>query len=419
MKAVFCYDLDRLVRGLALQMLIEEELEKYGVALECVMLPSDQSAEGKMLRQMKGVFGEYEKAKIKERTTRGRKEKLQQGHVPGGRALYGYRRLGKRDGKRGELVVIPEQAKVVKQIFKWADEGMKLLDIARRLMEDGVPTSTGKPWAKAVLSAMLRNSTYIGEAQCNSHMVVEPGKRRKDPVPGKSKKTSMKARPASDWIKVKTPAIIDRKLFDRVQERLKRDRHVNSGRPSSNPLRGLLKCGVDGFSCGVYPNHGKPRFRCLNIDRLTYQRRCQQPSADIRTRTAVWDAVIWTFGDPARIWKLMNDQWETLAKTDKQTAKERADLTRTIERLKAREFRAAQALLDADLADARQTFRDDLKETQSKRRAQEARLAKLQPVQQPAFDLDKYCKQVDRWRNLKDPEKAPRGAATGGRAHRA
>ena len=54
-KAVICYELDRLVRGLALQMLIEEGCEKHGVALEFVMLSSDQSAEGKVFRQMRSV----------------------------------------------------------------------------------------------------------------------------------------------------------------------------------------------------------------------------------------------------------------------------------------------------------------------------------------------------------------------------
>ena len=88
-KAIICYDTDRLVRGLHLQLLVEEECEKFGVALEYVMLPADQSAEGKMLRQMRGVFGEYEKAKFKERSSRGRKEKLQAGFFPSeAEALY-------------------------------------------------------------------------------------------------------------------------------------------------------------------------------------------------------------------------------------------------------------------------------------------------------------------------------------------
>jgi site-specific DNA recombinase len=404
-KAVICYDLDRLVRGLALQMLIEEECEKYSVALEFVMLPADQSAEGKMLRQMRGVFAEYEKAKIKERTTRGRKEKLLSGHVTGGRAPFGYRYLGKRDSNKGELVIAAEQAKVVRRIFKWCDEGAKLLDIARRLTEDGVATVTGQPWSKPVLSQMLRNTTYRGEARCNRRTLVEPVTRRKAPVPGKSKKTSMKMRPPSEWIMVPVPAIIDRALFDRVQERLTRDRHIDSGRPSPYILRALIKCGVCHFACCVFPNHGKPRYRCNNLDRLTYARNCQQPSVSVeKIEDAVWNDMLFTFENPERVWELANGQRAAQQKTDKQVANERAALTRDVERLKIREFRTRQAMQDAELQDAWGGFRDDLKTILGQRRSLEARLVQLQPVERPPFDIEKHCKMVDGWRKLKEPK---------------
>jgi DNA invertase Pin-like site-specific DNA recombinase len=86
-----------------------------------------------MMRQLRGVFGEYEKTKLRERTMRGRREMALAGYISGGRVLFGYARLGKAQGKRGELVVVPGQAAIVKRIFRWADEGVKLLDIARRL----------------------------------------------------------------------------------------------------------------------------------------------------------------------------------------------------------------------------------------------------------------------------------------------
>jgi site-specific DNA recombinase len=406
-KAVICYDLDRLMRSLPLQMLIEEECEKYGVALEFVMLPSDQSAEGKLLRQMRGVFAEFEKAKLKERTTRGRKEKLLAGHVTGGRAPFGYRYVGKRDGKQGELVIDAAQAKTVRKIFRWADEGVKLLDIARRLTSEGVRTATGRPWSKTVLSAMLSNTSYVGEARCNRRMVAEPKTRRKAPMPGKSKKTSFHMRPEAEWITVAVPAIIDAALFDRVRARIERERHINSGRPSPYFLRGLIKCGQCGFACCVFPSNGRPRYRCNNINRLRVQgqRECPQQSVLVtEIEDTVWNEVLYTFEDPARVWELMHGEWAARAKSDKQLAKERAALTRAIEQLKQREFRTRQAMQDADLQDAWAGFRDDLKTILAQRRAQEAQLAKLQPVERPPFDLNKYCKMVDSWRKLKAPE---------------
>lgn len=404
-KAVICYDLDRLVRGLALQMVIEEDCEKYGVELLFVTMPAVQNAEGKMLRQMKGVFAEYEKAKIRDRTTGGRRQKALAGHVSG-RAPFGFKYVGKKAGSRGELVVEPEQAKVVRRIFKMADHGVKLLDIARRLTEDGVRTATGRPWSKTVLSGMLRNTVYVGVSRHNRNLRVEPKLRRKAPMPGKSKKTSARTRPASEWISVTVPAILDRALFDRVHERMTRDRHINSGRPSPFILRGLIKCGACGFACKVGTNGSRKKcYRCGNLDRLTYGRKCQQPSVLVaEIEGVVWNTMLDTLEDPARVWELMTGQWEALAKTDKQLAKERAVLTATIEKLKVREFRTRQAMQDADLQAAWAGFRDDLKTILSQRRAQESRLAQLQPVERPAFDLDRYCKMVDGWRKLKAPE---------------
>jgi hypothetical protein len=186
---------------------------------------------------------------------------------------------------------------------------------------------------------------------------------------------------------------------------MERDRHINSGRPSPYILRGLLKCGCCGFACCVFSSHGKRFYRCNNIDRLTYAKKCRQPSVPVeQIESAVWNATLDTFEAPARIWDLMTKHWDALAKSDKAAARERADIARRVEQLRKREFRGAQALLDSDLADSAATFRADLKTTQQQRRALEARLAQLQPVERPEFDLDRYVRMVDGWRKLKTPE---------------
>ena len=192
----------------------------------------------------------------------------------GGRAPLGFKYVGKAEGSKGQLVVAPEQAKIVRKVFRWADEGVKLLDIARRPTDDGVQAMTGAVWSKTVLSGMLRNSVYVGEARGNWRTAAEPVTRRKPARPGKSKKTSTRSRPAAEWILVHVPQTIDRAVFDRVQARLQRGRHINSDRPSPYILRGLIKCGVCAHACCVFPNHGWPHYRCNNIDRLSYRRNC-------------------------------------------------------------------------------------------------------------------------------------------------
>ncbi len=69
---VIVYDIDRLARKSAYQVLIEEEFKRFGVSIEFVMAHYDHSDEGRLQKQIRGVIAEYEKAKILERSKSGR-----------------------------------------------------------------------------------------------------------------------------------------------------------------------------------------------------------------------------------------------------------------------------------------------------------------------------------------------------------
>jgi site-specific DNA recombinase len=90
-QAVIVYDSDRLSRKLAHQLLLQDEFDTAGVDLHIVPMP-DRSAtpEGQLLAQMRGVIAEFERAKLLERTRRGREGCARAGHVPYGGRTYGY-----------------------------------------------------------------------------------------------------------------------------------------------------------------------------------------------------------------------------------------------------------------------------------------------------------------------------------------
>jgi len=76
---VLIHDPDRLARRLAYQLLLIEEIERAGVAVEYVTTPRAATPDGQLLEHVKGVIAEYERAKIKERT--GRDEPLSARHL--------------------------------------------------------------------------------------------------------------------------------------------------------------------------------------------------------------------------------------------------------------------------------------------------------------------------------------------------
>src|SRR5262245_18128706 len=144
-QAVFAYDLDRLSRKLAHQLLLSDEFEQAGVALRIVTMPEGaKTPEAQLLSNVQGIIAEYERAKILERTARGLVGRVKAGYVPGGRHPLGYRYV-KHVDKGGHYEVDPEDAALVQQIFAWyVQDGLSGEAIAERLTREGVPTPTDR-----------------------------------------------------------------------------------------------------------------------------------------------------------------------------------------------------------------------------------------------------------------------------------
>ena len=70
---------------------------------------------------------------------------------------YGY------ENKNGEMVIIPEQAVVVKRIFEEALAGKGTRAIARGLTQDGIPTNKGNTWSPGTINGILKNEKYTGD----------------------------------------------------------------------------------------------------------------------------------------------------------------------------------------------------------------------------------------------------------------
>ena len=96
---LYVHSPDRLARKYAYQVLLVDELHRCGV--EIVFLNHDlgRSPEEDLLLQVQGMIAEYERAKILERSRRGKRHAAQSGsvNVLSG-APYGYRYISKHAG---------------------------------------------------------------------------------------------------------------------------------------------------------------------------------------------------------------------------------------------------------------------------------------------------------------------------------
>ena len=82
------------------------------------------------------------------------------GKVPFRKHLLGYRK-----GDNGEFVVVPEQAEIVKEIFRRYLKGSSIQDISRYLEERRVMSPKGScKWSTSTILSMLQNEKYAGDA---------------------------------------------------------------------------------------------------------------------------------------------------------------------------------------------------------------------------------------------------------------
>src|SRR3982751_934782 len=90
---------DRLARRYAHQALLMEEFRRAGVEVVFLNRPIGGTAEDDLLLQIQGVIAEYERARILERSRRGRRYSALSGAVSAlCSAPYGYRYVGRHAG---------------------------------------------------------------------------------------------------------------------------------------------------------------------------------------------------------------------------------------------------------------------------------------------------------------------------------
>ncbi len=307
-SVVFVYSPDRLARNYAYQVVVLEELKRAGCKVVFINHPFDESPEQQMLLQIQGVFAEYERTLIRERTRRGRLFAARQGRINwGGNPPYGFDYMRKTDTAPQQLLTNEAEAEIVRKIYRWLiDEAMSSYSIARRLNELSVPrrSNNHRGWCQSTVIGILRNHIYKGETHYNRTLQVDARRPRmqngwKDVRPGNMRGRMPRSR--EEWIPIRVPAIIDSETWDLAQTQLatNRDRSTRNNQQHAYLLRSLLVCGRCGRRMVGFWNVNGGRYICS----ARYPK--HQPwSCDGRSIAAnkvepfVWAHVTKLLGDP-------------------------------------------------------------------------------------------------------------------------
>ena len=306
---LYVHSPDRLARRYAYQALLLDEFQSAGVEVVFINRALGQSPEDELLLQVQGMVAEYERAKILERSRRGKRHGAQVGMVSVlGGAPYGYRYIKKDEGggaARFEIVL--DEARVVRQVFHWVgQERATIGEVVRKLTAAKERTHMGRTvWDRTTVWDMLKNPAYMGMAAFGKTQAGPLGPRlrvqRGRPLQPRAAR-SHRDTPPEDWLHIPVPPIVDAAVFAAVHEQLQENRRrARLGlRGAKYLLQGLVccaQCGYAYYGKAISPSARKhhPRhyayYRCVGTD--AYRFGGVRVCGNHQVRTDLLDVAVW------------------------------------------------------------------------------------------------------------------------------
>ena len=220
-------------------------------------------AKGEVLITIMASLAQQESQSLSQNVKLGLQYRYQQGKV----TVNCNRFLGYTKGNDGKLVIDPEQAEVVKRIYREYLEGSSMDKISAGLEADGILTGAGKEkWHTSTINKILRNEKYMGDALLQktytTDFLTKKRIRNNGTVP-------------QYYVEDDHEAIIPKELFMQVQEELVRRRVVHKSPSGRKRTYSCNHCFAQMVVCGEcgelyrrvhWNNHGCKSivWRCIS-----------------------------------------------------------------------------------------------------------------------------------------------------------
>ena len=235
---VLVWKLDRFARNRYDSANYKNILKKNGVRVVSANEPISDRSEGILLESMLEGFAEYFSADLAEKVSRGMTENALKCKFNGGNPTIGF-----TSDKEQNILIDPVKAPFVLDAFKMYDDGSTMSQIRNFLNENNVLNSRGNPHTVNSVAKILKNRRYIGEYSYRD--IVIPGG---------------------------IPTIVPQDLFDRVQEKIEKNKKAPARAKAEVDylLTTKLFCGHCGaYMCG---ESGKGRsgktyhyYKCVSV----------------------------------------------------------------------------------------------------------------------------------------------------------
>lgn len=298
---ILCKTQSRFTRELELvEKYIHGLFPVWGIRFVSIVDHADTASKGnKKSRQINGLVNEWYLEDLSENIRSVLDSRRKNGLHIGAFALYGYQ---KDPDRKGHLLIDPEAASVVREVFRLYASGMGKTAIARQLNDRGIPNPTeykrmkglryqqpNRPnstlWRYAAIADMLTNEIYIGNMVQGRYGSVSYKTKQNRP------------RPQSRWYVVENThePIIRRELWEEVQTLIAR-----RAKPFGNGQIGLFAgkaiCAGCGYAMRSSISRGVRYLKC-------------------GSRPVAKDACEGSFIRVERLERMVLEEWQHLSET--------------------------------------------------------------------------------------------------------
>ena len=202
------------------------------------------SSDGEMVLTLLASVAQEEARSVSENQKWRIRKDFEKGLIWGGNSAYGYRIINKK------MVIIPEEAKLVKRIFQLYIGGLGFQKISKLLNDEGIPAMRAKRWNKQSLQQIIANINYTGDLLLqktyNENYLT--------------KKTKINRGELDQFfVENDHEAIITRdEYYAALEIRRKRVEYfkLDNFKVHTYPLTGFVRCG----NCGKNYNHKRTRY---------------------------------------------------------------------------------------------------------------------------------------------------------------
>jgi len=193
-------------------------------------------------------IAQEESRSISQNVTWGKRVSFQNGKVS-----FAYSRFLGYEKKDGKIVIVEEEAKVVRLIYRmFLVEGKAPIAIRNYLTEQGIKSPANATWRAHVVLSILTNEKYKGDAllqkKYTENFLEQKMVKNTGQVP-------------QYYVENSHPAIIDKDMWEMVQIEIKRRREMVGGFSSANIFAGKIKCADCGGYYGRKTWHSNSKYR--------------------------------------------------------------------------------------------------------------------------------------------------------------